>query len=120
LAESSPQTTSTGCDTSVAPTDKESIIEEPDDKDRDKREDEEEGSTGKGEGGAEEEEVGRDKEDITNLTKSRKSKHSRRTRDYSGLRANSREVAHCLDTFGTTIYSFKGPWETKHHNDLNR
>jgi len=60
LAGSSPLTTSTGCGTSIAPTNKELVVEEP----------EEEGRRGRGEGGAEEEEVGRDKEDIINLIKS--------------------------------------------------
>jgi len=68
LTRSSPLTTSTGCNTSTPLTDKESVLEEPEDEDEDE---EEEGRTGRREGGAEEEEVSRDKENISNLMKSR-------------------------------------------------
>jgi len=46
LARSSPLTTSTRCGTLAAPTDKESVVEEPEDRDQD--EDEEEGHMGEG------------------------------------------------------------------------
>jgi len=58
-------TSSTGCNTWIAPTDRGSVVEESETED----EDEDKGRTGRGEWGAEEEEVGRDKEDMTNLVK---------------------------------------------------
>ena len=69
---SSPLASSTGCNTWIASTDKGSVVEDSkakeDDVDKDK---DEEGRTRRGERGAEEEreEVGRDREDMTNLMK---------------------------------------------------
>ena len=59
---SSPLTTSsTGCNVWIAPTDRGTIVEESGEEDKDEDRGDE------GEGGAEEEDVGRDKEDMTNF-----------------------------------------------------
>jgi len=97
--ESSPlATSSTGCNTWIAPTDRGSVVEELETKDE-----EEEGRTGREEGGVEEEEVGQDKEYITNLVKE-EIQQLRRIRSVRVWRI-IKVVAQCLDTIGTTIYS---------------
>jgi len=64
---------STGCNTWIAPTDKGSVMEE-----LDKEDEEDEGREGIGEGGAEEEDVERDREDMTNLLEDEESSFVRR------------------------------------------
>jgi len=68
-------TSSARCNTWTALTNKGSVTEELDEEDEGDEEDEEkdEGCKGRGEGGAEEEEVGQDNEDITNLLEDKES-----------------------------------------------
>jgi len=118
VGRSSPLTTSNWCGTSATPTDKESVVEDTENKDEEEEDEEERRARG-GERGAEEEEVGQDKVDMTNLTQSGRSRHSRRTRKHSDIRAISRDVAQYLGTVGTIIYWHQGPRKTKRRNDLN-
>jgi len=66
LVGSSPLTTSTWSGTSATLTDKEWVVEDAEEEEEEEEEDKEDGRTRGGEGGSEED-VGRDKVDITNL-----------------------------------------------------
>jgi len=108
LVGSSPLTTSTWSGTSATPTDKESVLEDPEEV-----EDEEDRRARGGEG-VSEEDVGRDKVDITNLRQSRRLRQSKKTIEHLvirtrgerslGYQSTHKEKAQCLGTVGTTIY----------------